>query len=53
MEREIFRDHVAATSKIAYSGPSCAKIAFSASAFWHYVFGDFSKIRSIFTIPVL
>ena len=48
VEWEIYQDHFTTTSKMAYFGPSGAKIAFSASPFWHYIFSGFSEIRSIF-----
>ena len=51
VEWENFRDHFAATSKMAYFGPSGANTAFSASPFWHDVFCGFSGNRPICNNP--
>ena len=53
MQWEIVRDHLAANSKMADFGPFGAKIAFSASPLWHYVYSGFSQNRPILKNPFL
>ena len=53
IQGEIFRDHVAATSKMAYFKPYRAKVGFRTATVSHYVFSGFSKKLSILKTPFL
>ena len=51
IEAEIYRDDVAATSKMAYFKPYRAKMGFRTATVSHYVFSGFSENLSIFKNP--